>query len=267
MAQTQEHQTDREHAEWKARFLDAQAERGRERKQRLYALMHVQAGHRALDVGPGPGTDTIPLARLVGPTGQVVGLDTDEAMVVEANKRAEEAGVSGWVEHKVGDASAMPFEDDYFDACHAERVFMHLVNPEQVSAEMVRETKPAGCIAIVDVDWATLSIDTPMTDVERRIASFYAKVHKNPYAGRQLNRFFKQHGLVDISIDVEPFVGTDLVSVDYFLRLEERGQKALEAGVVTQDEFERFWSSLEQADAMGAFFCMGNQVTTIGRKP
>lgn len=31
-------------------------------KQRTYALMHVEPGHTVLDVGCGPGTDTIPLA-------------------------------------------------------------------------------------------------------------------------------------------------------------------------------------------------------------
>ena len=47
-------------------------------------------------------------------------------MIAEANERAREAGVEGWVEHKVCDVSAMPFEEDYLDACHAERLFMHL---------------------------------------------------------------------------------------------------------------------------------------------
>jgi len=249
-----------------AQFLDAQAELGRERKQGVYALMHVQPGHRVLDVGCGPGTDTLPLAQIVGTTGQVMGLDTSEAMVAEANNRAEKAGVQDWVEHKLGDASSMPFEDGYFDACHAERVFMHLRNPEQVFSEMVRVTKPGGWIAIIDGDWCTLSIDTPEVDVERKIATFIGRWHKNPYAGRQLYRFFKQHGLVDVSIDVLPIVFTDLASAQSLVRLDERADKACEAGVITRDELERFRSSMEQADAAGAFFCQGNQVTAIGRK-
>jgi ubiquinone/menaquinone biosynthesis C-methylase UbiE len=40
-------------------------------KQRSYALMQIQAGHKVLDLGCGPGTDTIPLAPFVGVNGQV----------------------------------------------------------------------------------------------------------------------------------------------------------------------------------------------------
>lgn len=263
---SQERQTDRRSAEWVAKFMDAEAERGRERKQHVYTLMHVQQGHRVLDVGCGPGTDTLRLARIVGPTGQVIGLDIWEEMVVEANKRAEKADVKEWVEHRIGDASSMPFEDRYFDACHAERVFMHLHNPAQVFTEMKRVTKPGGWIAVIDGDWGTLSIDTPEVEVERRIAAFIGEWHNNPYAGRQLYRLFKQHGLVDVSIDVKAVVLTDLADARFLVRLDERADKACKAGVITQDELERFRTSVEQADAAGAFFLQLNGVTAIGRK-
>ena len=38
-------------------------------KQRSYEHMHIEAGQTLLDVGCGPGTDTISLAHLVGPRG------------------------------------------------------------------------------------------------------------------------------------------------------------------------------------------------------
>src|SRR5436309_3207626 len=47
-------------------YLAAVAERLKEAKERSYSLMHVQTGQRVLDVGCGPGTDTLPLAHLVG---------------------------------------------------------------------------------------------------------------------------------------------------------------------------------------------------------
>ena len=68
-----------ERAQRGIQFVDAQAARsGQDRKKRVYAAMHVQEGDRVLDVGCGPGTDTLPLAQIVGPTGRVVGLDIQE---------------------------------------------------------------------------------------------------------------------------------------------------------------------------------------------
>jgi len=188
-------------------------------------------------------------------------------MLVEANRRAEEAGVSDWVEHKLGDASSLPFGAAQFDACHSERLFMHLSEPEQAFAEIVRVTRPGGWIAIIDADWGSFSIDTPETDVERRLARFYIELHNNGYAGRQLYRFFKQHNLVDVSVDVSAAPYTDLAFVRRYAAMDERMEKAVGAGVITQDELERFRASLEQADAMGAFFATGNTVTVAGRKP
>ncbi len=84
-------------------YLDAMAELIKQNKQRTYTWMHIQPGHSVLDVGCGPGIDTIALAELVGPTGHVVGVDVDAAMIAEANRRAEQAGCTrvtkpgGWV--------------------------------------------------------------------------------------------------------------------------------------------------------------------------
>ena len=264
---SQEHRTNREQAAWLIKFWDVQAEHNRERKQGVYALMHVKSGHKVLDIGCGPGTDTLPLAQIVGPKGQVIGIDLKEENIAEANKRAESAGVSDWLEHKVGDASALPFADGYFDACHAERVFMHLPNSEDVFAELVRVTHSGGWIAIIDFDWGSLSIDTPEVDIERRISAFMGGIHRNPYAGRQLYRLFRNHGLVDTSLDAEPLVFTDLAAAEFLLRLGERPGKAFEAGWITQEELVRFRASLEQADAAGAFYCSMNRVTVVGCKP
>ena len=69
-------------------------------KQRSYALMQIQQGHKLLDLGCGPATDTIPLAPLVGVNGQVIGADYDEAMIAEAEQLAVQAGVNKWVIHQ-----------------------------------------------------------------------------------------------------------------------------------------------------------------------
>jgi ubiquinone/menaquinone biosynthesis C-methylase UbiE len=143
-------------------------------KQRTYGCMKIQPGHKVLDVGCGPATDTISLAQLAGSTGEVAGIDYDEAMVAEADQRAEKAGVKTWVRHKRADASALPFESEYFDACRSERLFQHLPNPAQALSEMTRVTKTNGQIVVLDTDWGTTSIDTDEVDLERKLTRFVA---------------------------------------------------------------------------------------------
>lgn len=236
-------------------------------KQRSYVLMQIQPGHKVLDLGCGPGTDTIPLAPLVGVNGQVIGADYDEAMIAEAEQRAEQAGVNTWVRHKRVDAMSLPFEADYFDSCRSERLFLHLPNPAQALSEMNRVTKPGGWVVVLDTDWSSFSTDSDETDIERRLARFLAEssLH-NGYSGRKLYRLFKQQSLTDISFEVFPFAISDYALARQISQAERIEQEALKAGVLTAKELEIWQDSLKQADSEGVYFCSVNLMMLAGRK-
>jgi ubiquinone/menaquinone biosynthesis C-methylase UbiE len=237
-------------------------------KQRTYERMRIAPGHAVLDVGCGPGTDTIPLAQRVGNTGQVVGVDYDEAMIAEADQRAQEAGVSDWVVHRHADATALPFEPDTFDAARSERLFQHLPHPELALSEMVRVTRPGGWVVVLDTDHSTLSVDTTEVEIEQRLKSYRLKhrVH-NASAGRQLYRLFKQRGLVDLVIEMCPIYVTDYAAGRRGASFDQVEEGALAAGWVTEEELRRWHASLEQADADGVFFASSTQTLVAGRKP
>jgi ubiquinone/menaquinone biosynthesis C-methylase UbiE len=238
------------------------------KKERTYALMQIQLGHKVIDVGCGPATDTIPLAQLVGPTGQVVGVDNDEAMVDQANKRAEKAGVSKWVKHMHADAQSLPFDPSYFDSCRSERLFQHLLNPARALAEISRVTKSGGWIVVYDTDWGTLSMDTVEVDIERRLVRFAAdKIYNNGYAGRQLYRLFKQQNLLDIFFEAYYITTVSYAVARQIVRLDEVESAALKAGNITADELQRLHANFEQADREGVFFAGANMVMVSARKP
>ena len=62
-------------------------------KQKTYAHLPARPGSRILDVGCGPGIDTIPLAEIVGPSGEVIGVDIDQDMLTQAEELAISRGV------------------------------------------------------------------------------------------------------------------------------------------------------------------------------
>jgi ubiquinone/menaquinone biosynthesis C-methylase UbiE len=249
-------------------YLQAAAALLSQIKQRSYELMHLQAGQSVLDVGCGPGTDTIPLAAVVGHTGQVTGVDYDAAMVAEAQTRAREAGVSAWVRHEQADATSLPFAAGSFDACRSERLFQHLHQPEQALAEMLRVTKGGGQIVVVDTDWGSFSVDSEDVDVERRLTSVLAqRVLPNGYSGRGLFRLFRQQQIADISIEAVAVHVTRYAIARQLGRFDIVEREALQAGIVTQDELDRWRSNLERADAEGMFFASSSVVIVAGRKP
>ena len=236
-------------------------------KQRSYSLMQIQPGHKVLDLGCGPGTDTIPLAPLVGANGQVTGADYNEAMIAEAEQRAVQAGVNTWVRHQRVDAISLPFATDYFDSCRSERLFQHLLNPALALSEMNRVTKPGGWVVVLDTDWGTWSTDSDDSDIERRLARFMAEsfLH-NGYSGRKLYRLFKQQNLADISFEVFPIATPNYALARQGTQAERMGQEALKAGAITSEELHRWQTGLEQADSEGIYFSSVNLIMFAGRK-
>lgn len=251
-----------------AEYLKAAAESFAPIKRRSYDLMHIQTAQQILDVGCGPGIDTVHIASIVGSGGRVIGIDQDENMLTAADKCAQRAGVSDFVTHQRGAATSLPFDSDYFDACRSERLFLHLRQPDQAMAEMVRVTKSKGRIVIVDTDTATVSFDTRETETEQKLLRFRAeKLLNNGYSGRQLYRLFRQSHLVDINIEMFPLYTLDYALARYIAGLDETEQRAAEEGIVTHSELDNWRQDLEKTAAEDVFFASVSVVMVAGRKP
>lgn len=113
----------------------------------------VQPGEAVLEIGFGTGKGILALARSVGASGKVCGIDISPAMRGLALDRIKQAGFSGWVELRCGDATDLPFEADAFDA-----VFMcftlELFDTPEIStvlAECRRVLRPKGRLCTVSM--------------------------------------------------------------------------------------------------------------------
>ena len=247
-------------------YLDEQTRVLSAVKRRTYELMAVEVGHRVLDVGCGPGSDTLSLADLVGDSGEVYGVDFDPEMVDEAAKRATAADLRERVLHRQADAVALPFDDDFFDACRSERLFQHLSDPQRGLAEMIRVTRPGGRIVVLDGDYGSLSIGSAIPEVERRVVEQYRFMMNSPFAARSLYRWFKTADLDLVSFQVVPFSFDDLGVFSQTVLLDRVLREAQETGRITNDESSRFLADLERAAEIGGFFASAQFLLVSGRK-
>jgi ubiquinone/menaquinone biosynthesis C-methylase UbiE len=119
-----------------------------------YLAPRIAPGATLLDVGCGPGTLTVGLARRTSP-GRVVGIDVAGSIVDRARRDTPENVRN--VEFQTADVYEMEFDADTFDVVHAHQVLQHLDDPIAALVEMRRVCKPGGIIAVRDADYAAMT--------------------------------------------------------------------------------------------------------------
>lgn len=100
-----------------AKYYDLLADRSEARPRNAgLAKLAAKEGERVLEIGFGTGHGILALARSVGDSGRVCGIDISDAMLHITRGRVAGAGLSERVELRCGDAASLPFEADFFGA-------------------------------------------------------------------------------------------------------------------------------------------------------
>jgi ubiquinone/menaquinone biosynthesis C-methylase UbiE len=229
-------------------------------KTRSFELLLLTEGDQVLDVGCGLGEDVRAIAGLV-PGVSVVGIDASEDKIRDA--RAQTLGLPRPVDFRVGDAYALPFEDETFDACRADRVFHHLVDPLKALAEMARVTRAGGRIAVSDTDYDSLVVEADR-ELTHRILQHHAGRMECGRVGRRLPGLFLDAGLT--SVTVTPYAAVATEYDEEVLKLRDKADRAAAAGVVSRADAEQWVESLIEAAGAARFVCGQLVLTVSGRK-
>ena len=102
----------------------------------------VVAGDRVLDVACGTGIVARVAADRVGPTGSVVGVDPNPAMLAIADRLRPD------IEWRQGEAAGLPFLARSFDVVFCQAALMSFADPVKALREMARAIKDDGTVAI-----------------------------------------------------------------------------------------------------------------------
>jgi len=122
--------------------------------ERLFREAGIGLGQRVLDLGSGMGDVAMLVARIVGPSGEVVGVERDVNSIARAKARAAAAGLHNvsFLNSDVNDIIV----DQPFDAAVGRFILMFLPDPVSVLRFVGRLVRPGGVIAFQEPSWAPM---------------------------------------------------------------------------------------------------------------
>jgi ubiquinone/menaquinone biosynthesis C-methylase UbiE len=110
---------------------------------------HIKPGWTVLDVGPGMGYFTVPLAKLVGDKGKVIAADLQVKMLEGIRRRAKKAGVAGRIDFHLSQPDGIGVSEAV-DFCLAFWMVHEVPDRERFVREIAACLKPGGLFLFVE---------------------------------------------------------------------------------------------------------------------
>ena len=158
------------------------------------AIASLNEGDTVLDLGSGGGFDCFLVAREVGTTGRVIGVDMTPEMIETARGNIEANDASN-VEFRLGEIEHLPVADASVDVILSNCVINLSLDKSQVFREANRVLRPGGHLAVSDI---VLTADPP-ADLQADPASVAACVG-SAASIPTLEAMLTDAGFTDVSI-------------------------------------------------------------------
>jgi demethylmenaquinone methyltransferase/2-methoxy-6-polyprenyl-1,4-benzoquinol methylase len=110
----------------------------------------VRSGMRVLDIAGGTGDLTEQFSRRVGPTGEVVLADINDAMLAVGRDKLRNRGIVGNVRYVQANAEELPFADDSFDIITIAFGLRNVTDKQKALESMFRVLKPGGRLLVLE---------------------------------------------------------------------------------------------------------------------
>jgi ubiquinone/menaquinone biosynthesis C-methylase UbiE len=167
----------------------------------LIARVGVASGAVCLDVGCGGGDVTLELARAVGPSGRVIGVDFDAEKIDIARREAEQHGLRN-VTFELRDVSTwepvVPF-----DVVFARFLLTHVPDPATLLAALYRHVRPGGVAALEDIDFRGHFYEPHCPALDRFVELYTTAVRRrggDAEIGPKLPKLLRDAGFEDVQL-------------------------------------------------------------------
>ncbi|NGZ09057.1 MAG: methyltransferase domain-containing protein [Nitrospira sp. LK70] len=206
---------------------------------------HIQPGQRVLDVACGTGVLAREAASRTGPTGHVVGIDSNPGMVAVARRLAST------IEWRDGMAESLPFPDRSFDSVVSQFGLMFFTDRRQALREMLRVLTPGGrlAVAIWDLLDNIPAYASEAALLEQTAGLQAADALRAPFVlgnRKDLVKLFSEAGIA--SAQIATHLGTaQFPSIQTMVEADLRGWLPVMGVLLTEDQIVRILEAAEQA--------------------
>jgi ubiquinone/menaquinone biosynthesis C-methylase UbiE len=155
----------------------------------------LMPGMKVLDLGCGVGDVSLIAADLVGPSGEVTGIDISHDAVAIANARAAERGATA----RFGHGAIETFAGfDAFDAVIGRFILVHFPDPAATIHSVARQLRPGAALISMEMDIDRAEATTPFPLFDRHIGNIvkmYRAMGLSPDMGVKLYATYRAAGL------------------------------------------------------------------------
>lgn len=179
--------------------------------ERLFREAGLGTGQRVLDLGSGVGDVAMLAARMVGSSGEVVGVERDSRSIARARARVAETGLRNvsFIQSDVDQIAT----DKSFDAAVGRFILMYVPDPVAVLCSVSRMVRPGGVLAFQEPTWAAalaIAAHLPLWSAALSVSrETFQRTGANPELGLVLHRTFHEAGLPAPTLSLEVMLGSD----------------------------------------------------------